>query len=70
MKSSIFKPGKKYTFSDYFDFNYPTEQIVDEFGYTFALLALTLPELTNYNPAAISTSYNLFYRRYLCNHNI
>lgn len=62
MKSSIFKPGKKYTFSDYFDFNYPTEQIVAEFGYTFALQVLTLPELTNYNPAAILALQATYYK--------
>jgi len=28
-----FKEGKKYTFSDYFDFNNPPEEIANEFGY-------------------------------------
>lgn len=34
MKKSIFKENKKYTFSDYFDMNHPTEEIVGEFGYS------------------------------------
>ncbi|MCP4399353.1 MAG: hypothetical protein GY801_18875, partial [bacterium] len=44
MKKSIFKEGKKYTFSDYFDLNYPTEEIVEELGYSFSLEVITLPE--------------------------
>ncbi len=42
MKRSIFKEGKKYTFSDYFDLNYPTEEIVEELGYSFSLEVITL----------------------------
>jgi hypothetical protein len=30
-----FKEGKKYTFSDYFEFNNPPEEIANEFGYEF-----------------------------------
>jgi hypothetical protein len=35
-----FKEGKKYTFSDYFDFNNPPEEIANEFGYEFDTQAI------------------------------
>lgn len=62
MKSSILKPGKKYTFSDYFHFNCPTKQIVAEFGYTLTSQVLTFPEFTNYDPVAISALQARFYK--------
>jgi len=62
MKQSIFKQGKKYTFSDYFDFNYTTEEIVAELGYTFALQVLSLPKVTDYNQAAIETLKRNYYK--------
>lgn len=40
---SILKKEKSYTFSDYFDFNYPTEDIVAELGYQYHLTKLSLP---------------------------
>ncbi|MFZ4665645.1 MAG: hypothetical protein ACOYME_04395 [Prochlorotrichaceae cyanobacterium] len=42
--SKILKEGKSYTFSDYFDFNYPIDEILSEFGYHFVLEALELPQ--------------------------
>jgi len=41
---SIFKPGKKYSFSDYFELNQPTKEIIAEFGYEYHFEPLTLPE--------------------------
>ncbi len=38
-----FKEGKKYTFSDYFDFNNPPEEIANEFGYQFDTQILEFP---------------------------
>ncbi len=38
----VFKEGKKYTFSDYFDFNNPTEEIAHAFGYSFDTRILDL----------------------------
>ncbi len=35
MSKLIFKEGKKYTFSDYFEFNNPPEEIAGEFAYQF-----------------------------------
>ncbi len=43
MGKLIFKKNKKYTFSDYFDLNNPTEEIASEFGYSFDTKILDLP---------------------------
>ena len=43
MNQSIFKKGKKYTFSDYFDLSNPTEEIIKELGYSFSIEVLNLP---------------------------
>ncbi len=40
---SIFKEGKKYTFSDYFEMGNPTEEIVAALGYTFFTQAVAFP---------------------------
>uniref|UniRef100_UPI0040577663 hypothetical protein n=1 Tax=Candidatus Electrothrix sp. TaxID=2170559 RepID=UPI0040577663 len=40
---SIFKEGKKYTFSDYFELGNPTEEIIRSLGYAFSTQALDLP---------------------------
>jgi hypothetical protein len=47
MTRKIFKEGKKYTFSDYFEMRNPTEEIVTELGYSFSTQALTLPLSTD-----------------------
>jgi len=43
MSGKIFKKGKKYTFSDYFEMGYPTEEIAAELGYSYSVQKLTLP---------------------------
>ena len=43
MAKTIFKEGKKYTFSDYFEMNHPTEEIVQAFGYSLALEDIQFP---------------------------
>lgn len=43
MHRSIFKAGKKYTFSDYFEFGHPTEEIIGELGYALSLQAFDFP---------------------------
>lgn len=40
---SILKKDKSYTFSDYFELSYPTEDIVAELGYQYQFTKLTLP---------------------------
>ncbi len=60
MKKSIFKKDKRYTFSDYFDMNNPTEEIVAELGYSLILKDLNLPKSTNISSdilEEIQTSY-------------
>jgi hypothetical protein len=47
----IFKAGKKYTFSDYFDLNNPTQEIVAEFGYRYIFQQLELPRYSQPVPA-------------------
>lgn len=42
--SPILNPDKKYTFSDYFDLNYPTEEIVAVFDYHYLFSQLNLPK--------------------------
>lgn len=41
--SSILQADKNYTFSDYFNLNYSTKEIVAEFGYCFKLEKIKLP---------------------------
>lgn len=43
MGQSILRAGRSYTFSDYFDLAYPTEEVVAEFGYRSELRKLLLP---------------------------
>jgi len=43
MTRPILKPDRSYAFADYFELNYPTEEIVAEFGYQYALTRLPLP---------------------------
>lgn len=40
----ILKEGKNYTFSDYFNLNHPTKEIIAEFGYFYSFAALELPK--------------------------
>jgi hypothetical protein len=41
---NILKAGKNYTFSDYFNLNHPTKEIMAEFGYCYSFAALELPK--------------------------
>lgn len=44
MKKSVLKKDKKYTFSDYFELNNPTREILEEFGYKYNFEKIKLPE--------------------------
>ncbi|OAD22663.1 hypothetical protein THIOM_001521 [Candidatus Thiomargarita nelsonii] len=56
-----FKEGKKYTFSDYFDFNNPPEEIANEFGYEFDTQAIDF-SLANEPPVSeIKKLQEIFY---------
>lgn len=50
MRKPIFQKNKHYTFSDYFTFNYPAEEIVAELGYTLQFKALNFPTSDGIDP--------------------
>jgi hypothetical protein len=62
MKKSIFREGKKYNFSDYFDMNNPTEEIVGEFGYSFSFEVTDLPQSESYDKEIIKHLKETYYR--------
>ena len=61
MGKVIFKEEKKYTFSDYFDFTNPTEEIANAFGYSFTTKILDLPVATDIDKDVIVTLQEDFY---------
>jgi len=61
MKKSIFKENKKYIFSDYFEMDYPTKEIVGEFGYSFAFEVIELPKYKDYDKHFVKTLQETFY---------
>ncbi|MDD5228179.1 MAG: hypothetical protein PHD53_05190, partial [Methylococcales bacterium] len=61
MKKSIFNENQKYTFSDYFNMPYSTEEIVEALGYRFSTGVIDLPKYTDFNPAIIQRLNELYY---------
>jgi len=61
MKKSILIEGKKYTFSDYFELNNPTEEIVEELGYSFSHEVVNLPQSDDYEHNDIRKLQDTFY---------
>jgi len=61
MNKAILKKDQSYAFTDYFEINYPTEEVVAEFGYQYALTRLTLPRMS----AAVTTDRlkDVFYKK-------
>jgi hypothetical protein len=57
----ILKKDKSYSFSDYFDLNYPTEDIVAELGYKYQLTQLSLPHSVVGHP--LTTLQAMFYKK-------
>jgi hypothetical protein len=53
MRKSIFKQDRKYSFRDYFEMNNPTDEIAEEFGYTYSLEVVDLPKFADYNHDSI-----------------
>jgi hypothetical protein len=62
MKKSIFKEGKKYTFSDYFFLPNPIEEIVAELGYAYSLEVLQLPKSETCNVDSVNTLKENYYK--------
>ena len=60
-KKSIFKENRKYTFSDYFDMNHPTDEIVGEFGYSYEIKIIELPKSTDYDQNSIKNLQDVYY---------
>jgi hypothetical protein len=61
MKKSIFNDNQKYTFSDYFNMPYSTEEIVAALGYRFSTDVIELPKYTDFDPAIIERLNALYY---------
>ncbi|MCP4700245.1 MAG: hypothetical protein GY862_25845 [Gammaproteobacteria bacterium] len=61
MPKKIFKEGKKYTFSDYFEMGNPTEDIVGALGYSFSTQNLTLPVSNEINMELIDDLRSSYY---------
>lgn len=61
MSQSILRKERSYTFSDYFELAYPTEDVVAEFGYRYELTKLALPRAELAHP--LNQLQEMFYRR-------
>ncbi|MCI5160955.1 MAG: hypothetical protein D3917_02820 [Candidatus Electrothrix sp. AX5] len=61
MRKSIFKEGKKYTFSDYFYLPNPVEDIVAELGYSYSLEVLQLPTSTSCDVESVNNLKRTYY---------
>ncbi len=61
MSKLNFKEGKKYTFSDYFYFNNPPEEIASEFGYQFETQAIDFTQKTKIEVSEIKKLQDIFY---------
>jgi len=62
MKKPIFVENKKYTFKDYFDLPYPTEEIVAALGYTYSLGMINLPKSETCNTDSIKILQENYYQ--------
>ncbi len=56
-----FKKRKKYTFSDYFELDNTTEEIVEELGYSFSYEVINLPQSKDYDIDGIKKLQDTFY---------
>ncbi len=61
MSKLNFKEGKKYTFSDYFYFNNPPEEIANEFGYQFETQAIDFTRNKAFKENEIRKLQDIFY---------
>ncbi len=61
MSKLNFKEGKKYTFSDYLDFNNPPAEIAHEFGYQFDTQILNFPLVKKLEISEIKKLQDIFY---------
>lgn len=61
MGKVIFKEERKYTFSDYFYFTNPAEEIAEAFGYSFTTKILDLPFAVDIDDNAVLALQERFY---------
>ncbi len=61
MGKPILQQGKSYSFADYFELTYPTEDVVAEFGYQYELTKLGLPRAELEQP--LDQLQAMFYRK-------
>jgi hypothetical protein len=61
MPKQIFKADKKYTFSDYFEMRYPTEEIVAELGYSLITKNISLPRSKDLDKETIENLRSAYY---------
>ena len=61
MNTLILKENKKYTFSDYFEMNNPTDEILSELGYSFSIAVIDLPESHDFDKSIIKNLQDTFY---------
>ena len=61
MSKTLFKEGKKYTFSDYFNMANPVEEIIAEFGYSYSIKALELPRDTQLDTELFKSLADSYY---------
>ena len=61
MPKKIFKKGKKYTFSDYFNMANPIEEIIAELGYSFSMQNIIFPRSENVDEKLIDDLRSSYY---------
>jgi hypothetical protein len=61
MNTLILKENKKYTFSDYFEMNNPTDEILSELGYSFSMSVIDLPESHDFDKSITKNLQDTFY---------
>lgn len=62
MGKSIFVEGKRYSFSDYFNMGYPSEEIIAELGYHLELEAIHFSQDVPINPQIVEKLKTFYYQ--------
>lgn len=62
MNKSIFKPDKRYSFSDYFYMNHPTAEIIAQLGYHLDFEEIQLELAPTVEPNTVEKLKNFYYR--------
>lgn len=62
MNKSIFKPGKRYSFSDYFSMTHPPEEVLAELGYLLDFKQIQFPLASNIESSTVDKLKNFHYR--------